>query len=113
MAQEIKPKTVIFYADQNGHEPYTDWVNNLRDKAGQRRIRSRIRRLEQGLFGDCEPVGEGVSELRLFFGPGYRVYFGEDDENIVVLLCGGDKSTQDKDIKNAKLYWKEFKNGQS
>lgn len=57
--------------------------------------------------GDCEPVGEGVNELRMFFGPGYRVYIGEEGNNIVVLLCGGDKSTQTKDIETAKLYWKE------
>ena len=66
-----------------------------------------IRRLEAGLYGDCEPVGEGVMELRLFFGPGYRVYFGEEAENLVILLCGGDKSTQRQDIETAKRYWKE------
>jgi len=65
-------------------------------------------RLEQGNYGDCEPVGEGISELRMFFGPGYRVYFGEDANNIVVLLCGGDKRNQNQDIKDAKAYWKEY-----
>jgi putative addiction module killer protein len=68
-----------------------------------------VRRLESGLYGDCEPVGEGVSELRMFFGPGYRVYFGEDGDDIVILLCGGDKSSQRRDIKAAKAYWKEYK----
>ena len=68
---------------------------------------TRIGRLEHGLYGDCAPVGEGVSELRVFFGPGYRVYFGEEAGNIIILLCGGDKSSQDKDIKTAKEYWKE------
>ena len=68
-----------------------------------------MRRLESGLYGDCEPVGEGVSELRMFFGPGYRVYFGEDAKNTVILLCGGDKDSQKKDIKKAKEYWKEYK----
>ncbi len=63
---------------------------------------------QPGLYGDSAPVGEGVKELRMFFGSGYRVYFGEEAENIVVLLCGGDKSTQNQDIKIAKAYWKEY-----
>ncbi len=66
-------------------------------------------RLAVGLYGDSEPVDEGVSELRIFFGPGYRIYFGEDTENIAVLLCGCDKNSQDKDIKAPKEYWKEYK----
>ena len=74
----------------------------------KKRIGARIRRLEAGLYGDCEPVGEGVSELRMFFGPGYRVYFGEEAGNIVILLLGGDKSTQTQDIQTAQAYWKEY-----
>ena len=108
MARKIQLKTVIVYIDENGNEPYTDWLRSLRDQKTQERIKVRIRRLESGLYGDCEPVGEGVSELRMFFGPGYRVYFGEDAENIVVLLSGGDKSSQKRDIKTAKEYWKEY-----
>jgi putative addiction module killer protein len=73
-----------------------------------KRILARVSRLQQGNYGDCEPVGEGVSELRLFFGPGYRVYFGEHDNAIVVLLCGGDKDSQSKDIQQAKAYWQEY-----
>jgi putative addiction module killer protein len=61
-------------------------------------------------FGDHTPVGDGVSELRMFFGPSYRIYYGEDNETIVLLLCGGDKNTQSKDIKKAKHYWKDYKN---
>ncbi len=82
----------------------------LRDIMGRKRILVRVARLEQGNYGDCEPVGEGVSELRMFFGPGYRVYFGEDETNIVVLLCGGDKGSQNQDIREAKAYWKEYLN---
>ena len=108
MADIAKPKRVIVYADANGNEPFTDWLYGLRDIMGRKRILARVARLEQGNYGDCEPVGEGVSELRMFFGPGYRVYFGEDENNIVVLLCGGDKGSQNQDIREAKAYWKEY-----
>ena len=110
MIQVIQAKQIIIYVDENGHEPYRSWIDNLKDKKSQQRIRARIRRLGEGLYGDCDSVGEGVSELRMFFGPGYRVYFGEDADNIVVLLCGGDKDSQSRDIKNAKEYWKDYKN---
>lgn len=109
MPLATEPKKVIVYQDASGTEPFTDWLNNLRDEKGRRAVLKRISRLEYGLYGDCEPVGDGVSELRIFLGPGYRVYFAEEARHIVVLLCGGDKSTQDKDIKTAKAYWKEYK----
>jgi putative addiction module killer protein len=109
VADVIRQKEIIVFTDEYDNEPYTEWIDGLRDKKGANRIRSRIRRLGSGHYGDCSTVGEGVLELRLFFGPGYRVYFGEDGENIVVLLCGGDKDTQDRDIKVAKQYWKEYK----
>jgi len=108
VGQMAKPKRVIVYADANGNEPFTDWLHGLRDIMGRKRILARIARLEQGNYGDCEPLGEGISELRMFFGPRYRVYFGEDVNNIVVLLCGGDKGSQSQDIKEAKAYWKEY-----
>jgi putative addiction module killer protein len=108
VARSAKPKQIIVYADQKGEEPFTEWLYGLKDRINRQRIMSRIRRLEQGNFGDCEPVGEGVSELRLFFGAGYRVYFGEEADNIVVLLTGGDKSSQKKDIRQAKEFWREY-----
>lgn len=108
MAQMAKPKRVIVYAGAHGNEPFTDWLYGLRDIMGRKRILARVARLEQGNYGDCEPVGEGISELRMVFGPGYRVYFGEDANNIVVLLCGGDKGSQSQDIRDAKAYWKEY-----
>ncbi len=101
MVQAAEPKTVIIYQDDKGKEPFTEWLKGLRDQKGRRTILKRIGRLENGLYGDCQPVGEGVSELRIFFGPGYRVYFGEDQGYIVVLLCGGDKDSQDRDTNTA------------
>lgn len=77
------------------------WFASLQDKTAVGRIQARIDRAEQGNFGDCEPVGEGVSEMRIHYGPGYRVYFVQQGVEVVILLCGGDKSTQKKDIKAA------------
>jgi putative addiction module killer protein len=102
----VTPKKVIVYADDNGRKPFTEWLNNLRDSVGRKRILARLFRLEQGNYGDSKPVGEGVSELRMFFGSGYRVYFGEYGNNIVILLCGGDKDSQAYDIQQAKVYWR-------
>jgi putative addiction module killer protein len=107
---EARPKWVIIYETLNEEEPFTNWLNNLRDAIGRKRILARVARLEDGNYGDCEPVGEGISELRMFFGPGYRVYFGENGNDIVILLCGGDKDSQDKDIQQAKAYWQEYLN---
>ncbi len=102
-------KQVIVYTCEDGKEPFTEWLYGLRDSIGRKRILARVRRLEQGNLGDCKSVGEGVSELRMFFGPGYRVYFGEHRNTIVILLCGGDKGSQTKDVQKAKAYWKEYK----
>lgn len=102
------PKTVIVYHDAAGREPFTDWLNSLRDPTTRRRILKRLLQLEQGHYGDFKPVGSGVNELRFFFGAGYRVYFGEDGNTLVVLLCGGDKSSQSRDIQQAQTYWQEY-----
>ena len=102
------PKTVIIYRNDAGKEPFTDWLQGLRDARNRRRILQRLRRLESGNFGDCKPVGRGVSELRLFFGPGYRIYFGQDGDQIVVLFYGGDKSSQRRDIRQAQTDWQEY-----
>lgn len=77
------------------------WFSGLKDKQAVRRIQARIDRAEDDNFGDCEPVGEGVSEMRIHCGPGYRLYFIKRGVEIIVLLAGGDKSSQSKDIKAA------------
>ncbi len=77
------------------------WLRKLSDKQAQTIIGGRIRRLESGNFGDAKPVGNGVSELRIHFGPGYRIYFQRRGHVVILLLCGGDKSTQEQDIKLA------------
>ena len=82
---------------------FDHWLFRLKDRQAKRRIQMRIDRMEEGNFGDVQPVGEGISELRIHCGAGYRVYFIQRDKRIVILLCGGDKSTQQKDIIKAKL----------
>jgi putative addiction module killer protein len=88
---------------------YAEWLDDLKDKIGKARIISQVDRMELGIFGDSEPVGEGVSELRIHYGPGYRVYYTREGKNVYLLLCGGDKSSQKKDIKLAKQYWNNYK----
>ena len=82
-------------------DEFDAWLANLKDKAGRARIILRVRSAEHGNFGDCDPVGEGVSEMRIHFGPGYRVYYTRRTKIVYLLLIGGDKSTQKRDIKRA------------
>ncbi|NMM14114.1 MAG: type II toxin-antitoxin system RelE/ParE family toxin [Rhodoferax sp.] len=82
-------------------EVFDTWFAGLKDKQAARRVQIRIDRAEGGNFGDCEPVGEGVSEMRIHYGPGYRVYFAQRGMEVVILLAGGDKSTQSRDIQTA------------
>jgi putative addiction module killer protein len=87
---------------------FTDWLSELRDDKAVARIEVRIRRLSLGNPGDAKSVGEGVNELRIDYGPGYRVYYKRHGDVIIILLCGGNKSTQHKDIERAKQLAKEF-----
>jgi putative addiction module killer protein len=90
---------------------FANWVRKLRDEQARARIQIRIRRLSLGNFGDVKPVGEGVSELRIDYGPGYRVYFHQVGSLLVLLLVGGTKKTQNEDIAKAKKLAKEAQNG--
>ncbi len=90
-------------------DTYKKWFNALKDKRAKARIDIRIRRVSLGNFGDVEPVGNGVSELKIDYGAGYRVYFLKHGDILVILLCGGDKSTQSKDIQKAHKLAQELK----
>jgi len=104
---------VFRYQTGDGKEPLTEWLQSLRDKQAQAKVRVRLKRLEAEIFGDCESVGDGVLELREHLGAGYRVYFGRQGQTIVILLCGGTKKTQSADIKTAKEYWVDWKRRQT
>lgn len=90
-------------------ETYAEWFSRLKDERAKARINARIYRLSMGNPGDVKPVGEGVSELRIDYGPGYRVYFIKNGKVVVILLCGGDKATQSGDIATAKRMAKDAK----
>jgi putative addiction module killer protein len=90
-------------------DTFDRWLSGLRDRRAVVRIAARLDRLAAGNPGDAQPVGEGISELRIHYGPGYRVYFIQKGRVLIVLLCGGDKSTQDRDIRQAKALASEWK----
>ena len=104
---ETKTQDVIIYLDGSKNCSYTKWLDSL-DIITSMRIHQRIVRLSKGNLGDYKFLGDGVYELRIHFGSGYRVYFGREHDEIVVLLCGGDKKTQNNDIKITKSYWKDY-----
>lgn len=87
---------------------FSEWLRGLKDLKARTAIASRVQRLKYGLYGDCEPVGNGISELRIHVSKGYRVYFKEQDRVITIVLCGGNKKTQAKDIKRAKQMAEEL-----
>lgn len=87
---------------------FDDWLTKLRDQVAKARTLARIRSAEAGNFGDCEPVGDGISEMRIHVGPGYRVYYYRREKVVYLLLCGGDKSSQKKDIREAKRILREL-----
>jgi putative addiction module killer protein len=110
---EVKPRDFRFYETAAGRVPCRDWLDGIEEnnKILYGLLMNRLDRVEEGNFGDCDPVGEGVWELRIDDGPGYRIYFGEDGE-LVILLLGdikGTKKRQAKNIKQAKASWKDYR----
>ena len=100
-------KDVLVYRTPEGEEPFVEWLFSLKDKVTRYRIEARINRIEQGNYGDHKRF-QGIVEIRLDFGKGYRLYCGEDGHTLVVLLSGGDKGSQEKDIAQAMDYWRDY-----
>ncbi len=100
--------TIRFYIDSSGSNLFDEWWANLRDDKAKKAIFRRVSRMESENFGDCKPVRDGVWELRIDVGPGYRVYFAKAGATVVLLLCGGDKRKQDSDIDRACRYWLDW-----
>ena len=109
IVREANEREVRIYATPEDRAPFEEWVAALGDKRAKARIFTRVDRVRLGNFGDCCSIGGGVHELRVDYGPGYRVYFGLLGSLVVLLLCGGTKETQKRDIEMAHRYWKEVK----
>ena len=105
--REAKPRLLRTYLTTQGRSPFDEWIAGLKDGKARGSIRVRLNRVAAGNLGDCRSVGGGVLELKIGFGPGYRVYFGMDGD-LVILLGGGEKSTQDRDIPRAKDRWSDY-----
>ncbi|MFB2937470.1 type II toxin-antitoxin system RelE/ParE family toxin [Aerosakkonemataceae cyanobacterium BLCC-F154] len=106
---EAQPKEIRIYLTSDNKSPFSEWRDALRDSKAEAKIRARLNRVRLGNLGDYHSVGEGVCELRIDYGPGYRIYFGQIGTTIVLLLCGGDKSTQEQDIRKAQEYWVDYR----
>lgn len=105
---EVRRRELLEYEVSPGKSPFRDWLEQLKDVRARASIRKRLNRIRMGLLGDKKSLGGGLFELRLDVGPGYRVYFGEDGPDIIILLCAGDKGSQTRDILKAKEYWKDY-----
>ena len=105
---ELVKKTVLVYRTPNGYHPFIIWKENEIDLLTQARIEKRIDLLKLGHFGKNRYLGDGVWELKIDLGPGYRIYYGEISKILILLLLGGSKKTQQKDIVKAKYFWREY-----
>jgi putative addiction module killer protein len=105
---EVQPRDIQNYQTADGKIPFSEWRDELRDSRAKAKIRAKLNQVRLGNLGDCSFVGEGVCELRIDYGPGYRIYFGQIGQAIVLLICGGDKSTQEQDIRRAIKYWRDY-----
>ena len=106
---ETEEKQLDYYRTADAEAPFLEWFESLRDIKTKQRIDARLVHVRAGNLGDHRTVGEGVIELRLNFGPGYRIYIGQKETELVLLLCGGDKSTQQSDITTARSYWADYR----
>lgn len=106
---EAVPQKLQEYLTADGRSPFTEWLRELKDRTARARIRVRLNRIQLGNFGDCRSLGDDLHEIRVDHGPGYRVYFGRSGNTVVVLLCGGDKRAQSRDIDRARSYWDEYR----
>lgn len=106
---ESFPYTLEYYLTETGKRPFKDWLEGLKDIVARQKVRIRLDRVRLGNLGKNRSVGEGVYELKIGYGPGYRVYYGLDKKTVVLLLLGGDKSSQRKDITHARTYWEDHK----
>jgi len=104
----VQPRKIDRYITPDGKIPILEWAASLRDLRAKSKINQRLDRLQTGNLGDYKFVGDGVYELRIDYGGGYRIYFGQVGSVIILLLCGGDKSSQNKDIRRAKEYWRNY-----
>jgi putative addiction module killer protein len=102
------PRELRIYTTSQGEEPFEDWLNALQERETRAKIRKRLDRISLGNLGDYRSVGDGVFEFKIDFGPGYRLYFSVVDVVTILLLCGGDKSSQKLDIQKAKQFWFDF-----
>lgn len=105
---ENQPKQILIYKTSQGKVPFEEWLNKLKDAKTRAKIKTRLTRVTLGNLGDYKSVGDGVCELRINYGKGYRIYFAQQGSIFIILLCGGDKDSQQKDIKQAKQYWLDY-----
>ncbi|MDJ0579887.1 type II toxin-antitoxin system RelE/ParE family toxin [Crocosphaera sp.] len=109
---ENQPKQILIYKTSEGKVPFEEWLNKLKDGKTRAKIKTRLTRVTLGNLGDYKSVGDGVCELRINYGKGYRIYFAQKGSILIILLCGGDKDSQQKDIRQAKQYWLDYQRNQ-
>ena len=110
---EAQPREIQNYLTADGRSPFQEWLDSLKNLNAKVKIEKRLERVASGNLGDYRSVGAGVYEFKLDYGPGYRVYFGQIESIIVLLLCGGDKSTQKQNILEAREYWRDYERSEN
>lgn len=110
---EANWKEIRVYVRPDGRCPFYEWLYSVKDTVTRVRIRAKLDRVVLGNLGDSKSVGNNIFELRMHYGPGFRIYFGQEGEKIIVLLCAGDKKSQTKDVEEAKAFWADYKRRKS